>query len=572
METPASPDTVEALKAALAAALVRADEATVRADEAEAKARMAATELATAVAEATSAKAEAASVKAEVSNSRALIAALQLKIEKLQRELRGQRSESKKRLLDQLEMELEDLEATATEDDLAAEKAAAVAGTEVKAHVRKSRGRKPFPAHLPRERVVLPAPETCPCCGSDKLSKIGEHVTETLEEVPRSFKVVQTVREKFSCRSCETITQPPAPFHPTPRGWAGPNLLAGILVEKFAAHQPLNRQAERFGQEGLDISLSTLADQVGAATFTLMPLVELIARHVLAAERLHADDTTVPVLAKSKTITGRLWVNVRDDRPFGGGDAPAALFAYSRDRRNVHPQEHLEGYTGILQADAYSGYNPLFKQDRKPAPLISALCWAHARRKFFELADIDAVRRKKNKPEMSPLALDAVRRIDALFDVEREINGLPPDQRLAVRQERCRPLVGDLENWMRTARQGLSRHADVAKAMDYMLTRWAGFTRFLEDGRICLTNNSAERALRGVALGRRAWLFCGSDRGGHRAAAMYTLIVTAKLNDVDPRAWLADVLARINDHPVQRLHELLPWNWKAAKAADAEAA
>lgn len=509
METPPFPDSTEALKAALAAALLRAGEA-------EAKAKMTETELLVALA-------EAASVKADLSNSRAIIAALEFKIEKLKRERHGQSSESKKRLLDQLEMELEDLQATATEDDLVAEKAAAAAGTKVKGHARKPRGRKPFPAHLPRERVVLPAPKACPCCGSDKLSKLGEHITETLEEIPRSFKVIQTVREKFSCRSCEKITQPPAPFHPTPRGWAGPNLLAGILVDKFGAHQPLNRQADRFGQEGLDISLSTLADQVGAAAFTLMPLVEVIGGHVLAAERLHGDDTTVPVLAKSKTITGRLWVNVRDDRPFGGTAAPAALFAYSRDRRNIHPQEHLRGYTGIYQADAYAGYNPLFKADREPAPLISALCWSHSRRKFFELADLDAIRRKKKKAEVSPLALEAVLRIDAIFDIEREINGLPPDQRLAVRQERCRPLVEDLEVWMRSTRQGLSRHSDVAKAMDYMLTRWKAFTRFLGDGRICLTNNAAERALRGIALGRRAWLFCGSDRGGQRAAAMYTL-------------------------------------------------
>jgi len=558
METPPLPDSTDALKAALAAALLRADEVE--------------TKLVAAVAEATSAKAEAASVKADLSNSRAIIAALEFTIEKLKRERYGQSSESKKRLLDQLEMELEDLQATATEDELAAEKAAAAAGTEVKAHIRTPRGRKPFPDHLPRERVVLAAPEACPCCGSGNLSKIGEHVTETLEEIPRSFKVIQTVREKFSCRSCEKITQPPAPFHPTPRGWAGPNLLAGILFEKFGQHQPLNRQAERFGHEGLDISLSTLADQVGAATVTLTPLVDLIKAHVLAAERLHGDDTTVPVLAKGKTITGRLWVNARDDRPFGGAAAPAALFAYSRDRRNVHPLEQLEGFTGILQADAYAGYNPLFKEDRKPAPLISALCWSHGRRKFFELADIDAARRKKKKAEISPLALDAVMRIDAIFDIEREINGLPPDQRLAVRRERCRPLVEGLKTWMRTTRQGLSRHSDVAKAMDYMLVRWDGFARFLEDGRICLTNNAAERALRGIALGRKAWLFCGSDRGGHRAAAMYTLIVTARLNDVDPRAWLADVLARINNHPVQRLHDLLPWIWKAAKAAEAKAA
>lgn len=553
METTPFPDSTEALKAALAAALARADQAEGKAAEA--------------VAEAAAAKVEAASVKAEFSNSRAVIAALELKIEQLQRQLYGQRSESKKRLLEQLEMELEDLQATATEDELAAEKAAAVAGTAVKSHTRKPRGRKPFPADLPRERVVLPSPTTCPCCGSDKLSKIGEDVTETLEEIPRSFKVIQTVREKMSCRDCEKISQPPAPFHPTPRGWAGPQLLAGILFEKFGQHQPLNRQAQRFAHEGLDISLSTLADQVGAATYSLMPLFELLREHVLAAERLHGDDTTVPVLAKGKTITGRLWVNLRDDRPFAGDAAPAALFVYSRDRRSIHPQEQLAGFSGILQADAYTGYNRLFDKGREPGPVTSAYCWSHGRRKFFELADIAAARKKKKKQkvEISPLALEAVKRIDEIFDIEREVNGLSPDQRLAVRQERCRPLVDALEAWMRDIRQDLSRHADLAKAIDYMLARWDGFARFLEDGRICLTNNAAERALRGVALGRKAWLFCGSDRGGHRAAVMYSLIVTAKMNDIDPRAWLADVLSRIAGHPAKRLHELLPWNWKRAQ-------
>jgi hypothetical protein len=283
----------------------------------------------------------------------------------------------------------------------------------------------------------------------------------------------------------------------------------------------------------------------------------------MAAERLHGDDTTVPVLAKGKTTTGRLWVYARDDAPFGG-TRPAALFRYSPDRKAEHPLAHLEGFTGILQADAYGGYNPLFEADRDPGPATPAFCWSHARRKFFALADAEAKARKgKRGPPMAPLAVEAVKRIDALFDIERTINGLPPDERLAVRRDQAAPLVADLEAWLREHRTGLSRHADTAKAMDYMLKRWEAFTRFLEDGRICLTNNAAERALRGIALGRKAWLFAGSDRGGRRAAVMYTLIVTAKLNDVDPQAWLADVLARIAEMPQTRLAELLPWNWKA---------
>ena len=503
-----------------------------------------------------------AASEARAAAAEAQVAALTLMIEKLRRALYGRRSERKERLLDQLELALDELTARASEDELAAEKAAA-ASTEVKAFVRRKPARKPFPDHLPRERAIVPAPTACACCGSDRLSKVGEDVTETLEVIPRQWKVVQTVREKFTCRECEKISQPPAPFHTVPRGWAGPNLLAMILFEKYGQHQPLNRQRDRYAREGVDLSLSTLADQVGACTVALRPLHDLIAAHVLAAARLHGDDTTVPVLAKGKTDTARAWVYVRDDAPFCGPDPPAALFRYSRDRSGDHPVEHLRTFTGILQADAYAGYRRLYAPDRSPGPVTEALCWAHGRRKFYELADIAANKRRgKRAPPISPLALEAVKRIDALFDIEREINGRTVEQRLAVRRERCVPLVAELEAWMRTERAALSRHASVAKAMDYMLKRWDAFARFLDDGHICITNNAAERALRPLCLGRRSWLFAGSDRGGVRAAAMYTLIGTAKLNDIDPQAWLADVLDRIADLPQTRLHELLPWNWK----------
>ena len=521
--------------------------------------------LAQAEARADAAEADAARARAMASNTEALIASLKLEIEKLRRELYGTRSERKARLLDQLEFQLEELEATASEDELAAEQAAARI-TAVAAFTRKRPSRQPFPDHLPRERVVVPAPASCPCCGSDKLCKLGETITETLEVIPRQWKVIQTVRERFSCRACGTISQPPAPFHTTPRGWAGPNLLATLLFEKFGQHQPLNRQAERYAREGVPLSLSTLADQVGTAAAVLKPLHDLIAAHVMAAGRLHGDDTPVPVLAKGKTDTGRLWVYVRDDRPFAGQAPPAALFHYSRDRKGEHPERHLAGFTGWLQADAFAGYNRLYEPGRRPGPISEVLCWAHARRGFFKLADIAMnTRRGKDAPPISPLALEAVRRIDALFDLERALNGKPAAERLAARQEHGVTLVAALEGWMRTERARLSRHAPVAKAMDYMLTRWDGFTRFLGDGRLCLTNNAAERGLRGIALGRKAWLFCGSDRGGQRAAIMYGLMsITAKLNDVDPQAWLADGLARIADLPQNRLHELLPWNWKAA--------
>jgi transposase len=444
-------------------------------------------------------------VEAKLANARAeaaLIAYYKLEIEKLRRQLYGARSERKARLLDQMELELEELEATATEEELAAEQAAARTQT-VKSFQRKRPARKPFPEHLPRERVVIPALESCPCCGSTKLSKLGEDITETLEVVPRQWKVIQTVREKFSCRHCERITQPPAPFHVTPRGFAGPNLLAMILFEKFGQHQPLNRQSERYRREGIDLSLSTLADQVGACTVALQPLYALIERHVLAAERLHGDDTTVPILAKGKTVKGHIWTYVRDDRPFGGRAPPAALYYASRDRRHEHPSRHLHGFTGILQADAYSGYNELYDPSRPQGPITAALCWAHARRQFFELADIAAnARRGKNAAAISPIALEAVKRIDALFDIERGINGQSVEQRLHVRREQSAPLVAALEAWLREHRARLSRSAPVIEPIDYMLRRWDRFAQFLDDGRICLTNNAAERALRGFATMR----------------------------------------------------------------------
>ena len=501
--------------------------------------------------------------EARASGAEAMVAHLKLMIAKLRHERFGASSERGRKLLAQLELQLEELETTAAEDEAALDPSGKPDNAKELAHtsIRRKPVRAPLPAHLPRERVVIAAPTACPCCNG-KLVKLGEDITETLEVIPRQWKVFQTVRERFACRACETITQPPAPFHPIARGRAGPDLLAMILEAKFGQHLPLNRQSETYAREGIDLDTSTLADWVGACSATLSPLVALIEAHVLAAERLHGDDTTVPVLAKGKTTTGRLWTYARDDRPFAGSAPPAAVFFYSPDRAGEHPRRHLARYAGILQADAYAGFNGLYALARKPGPVTEAGCWAHGRRKLFDLAQL----------ARAPLAAEAVRRIDAIFDAERAINGVPTAQRLAVRQTQVAPLVANLEIWMRGVRATMSRHADVAKAMDYMLKRWSSFSRFLEDGRICLTNNSAERALRGVALGRKAWLFAGSDRGGERAAAIYSLIITAKLNDVDPRAWLADVLRRINDHPARQLHQLLPWNWTNPARLNAAAA
>lgn len=509
---------------------------------------------------ATAAEARATAAESDAKFRALLIEKLKYTIQKLRHEQFGQSSE-RGALLDQLELQLADLEEDAAQAEMAARMTAASEKITVPSFERRRPARRPLPEHLPRERIVYPAPLACPCCGGGTLRKIGEDVTETLELIPRQWKVIQHVREKFSCRACEAITQPPAPSHPIARGRAGPKLLAHILFSKYSLHLPLNRQSATYAREGIDLDVSTLADWVGAAAATLMPLVEAIRVHVFAAERIHADDTTVPVLAKVKTRTGRLWTYVRDDRPFAGPDPPAAVFFYSRDRGGEHPEQHLVSYRGLMQADAYAGFNRLYEADRKGGPIIEAACWAHGRRKFFDLARI-------NK---APIAIEAIERIDALFAIEREINGMTPQERLRVRNERSRSLVIQLESWLREQRARVSRNSEIGKAIDYSLKRWSVLTRFLDDGRLCMSNNAAERELRAVAVGRRNWTFAGSDEGGRRAAALYTLIATAKLNDIDPQAWLADVLARLPDHPAKRIHQLLPWNWHpkiiAAQAA-----
>jgi transposase len=508
------------------------------------------------------AQAKARNAEAEARARALLIEQMKFTIAKLKHERFGQSSE-RSAVLEQLELQLADLEEDAAQAEATAQLTANAAAAEkitVTPFARRKPARRPLPEHLPRERVVYPSPSACPCCGG-VLHKLGEDVTETLELVPRQWKVIAHVREKFSCRSCEAISQPPAPSHPIARGRAGPGLLAHILFAKYGLHLPLNRQSTVYAREGIELDVSTLADWVGAAAATLMPLVLLIRAHVFAAERIHADDTTVPVLAKGKTRTGRLWTYVRDDRPFGGPDPPAAVFFYSPDRGGEHPEQHLADYAGLMQADAYAGFNRLYDIRRPQGPIIEAACWAHARRKFFDLARISK----------APIAIDAVARIDVLFAIEREINGLTPQERQHVRGERSRPLVVALESWLREQRAKLSAKNDTAKAIAYSLTRWAALTRFLDDGRLCMSNNAAEREIRPIAMGRKNWTFAGSDEGGRRAAAIYTLINTAKLNDVDPQAWLADILARLQDHPAKRIDELLPWNWKSQHTQKAAA-
>ncbi|WP_247478264.1 IS66 family transposase [Bradyrhizobium sp. 169] len=421
--------------------------------------------------------------EAEAQAGTLLIEKLKLTIKKLRHEQFGQSSE-RGALLDQLELQLADLEENAAQAETATQMAADK--ITVPSFERRKPARRPLPAHLPRERIVYPVPATCPCCGDSRLRKIGEDVTETLELVPRRWKVIQHVREKLVCRACEAITQPPAPSHPIARGRAGPKLLAHVLFAKYGLHLPLHRQSDVYQREGIDLEVSTLADWVGASAASLMPLVDAIRSHVFAAERIHADDTTVPVLAKGKTRTGRLWTYVRDDRPFAGPDPPAAVFFYSPDRGGAHPEQHLAGYAGLMQADAYAGFGRLYEADRKGGPIIEAACWAHGRRKFFDLARL-------NK---APIAAEAVKRVDVLFAIEREINGLTAQERLRVRQERSRPLIVELEAWLREQRAKLSRNNDTTKAINYCLSRWDAFSRFIDDGRLCMSTDGVEKPCR----------------------------------------------------------------------------
>ena len=393
---------------------------------------------------------------------------LRFQLAKARREAFGQSSEAGARI-GQFELALEDVEVT-----LAAIEAAAAMTTDttVDAFARRRPARRPLPDHLPRVRQVYPSPSVCPCCAG-RLHKLGEDITESLERVPASWYVIQHVREKFSCRSCEAITQPPAPSHPIARGRAGPVLLAEIAFGKFCLHLPLHRQSRAFAREGVEIDVSTMADWVGAVSVALKPMVEIIEAHVLAGERLHVDDTPVPVLAKGKTTTGRLWTVVRDDRPFGGADPPAAFYVYSADRGGVHPETFLRTWSGIMQADAYAGFNKLYEPGRLPGTILEAGCWAHWRRKFYEIAVL----------KKAPIAVEAVTRIDAIFAIERAINGITPSARQAVREQTIRPLVDALVVWMSAQRRPLSSKSETAKAIDYGLKRLPAFTRFLDDGR-----------------------------------------------------------------------------------------
>ena len=483
---------------------------------------------------------------AELCSHAAEIERLKLLVAKLQRLQFGRRSEKLDREIEQLQLRLEELQV------LSQPAPSRRPATEEKTQP----VRRALPEHLPREEHVHEPACECPDCGA-AMRRIGEDVSEVLEYVPERFKVLRHVRPKLACPACERIVQVEAPSRPIARSYAGPGLLAHILTAKYADHLPLYRQEQIYARDGVELDRSTMAEWVGGCTQLMTPLAEALARYVFAAGKLHADDTPVPVLdpGRGKTKTGRLWTYVRDDRPAKSKDPAAVLFRYSPDRRGEHPKEHLKPFTGILQADAYSGFGHLYGER-----IQEAACWAHARRAFYEL----------HQANQSPVAAEALERIGALYAIETEIRGRPPNERAQLRQARAGPLLESLREWLRHTLGRVSKKSELAKAVSYILTRWTAFTRYRDDGRLEIDNNAAERSLRAVALGRKNYLFCGSDAGGERAAAIYSLIGTAKLNDIDPEAYLRYVLERIADHPINRIGELLPWNVAAALRGEDE--
>jgi transposase len=487
--------------------------------------------------------------------ARTEIEKLRFQLARFKRTQFGQSSEKVERTVEQLELAIETLE----EDDAQRLATVPVIVEAIESALEQSNkpARRALPEHLPREEIVHPGACTCPQCGG-ALRKIGADVTETLDYVPGRFKVVRHIREAFSCRVCETVVQAPAPHHPIARGRAGAGLLAHIIVSKFDDHLPLYRQAEIYAREGVTLETSTLSGWVGATTAAVAPLLDALRRDVMASKVLHGDDTPVPVLAPGagKTRTGRLWVYVRDERSYGGERSPAAAFFYSPDRAGERPRAHLKDFTGVLHADGYAGFKGLYRSNR----IVEAACWAHVRRKFFDVHAANG----------SEIAKEAIDRIGALYGVETAISGARSEERRLQRQMQSRPIADAIKGWAEGVLPKLSARSELAKAFRYMLSRWPALTRCFADGRLSLDNNPAERALRGVALGRKNYLFAGSDRGGERAAAMYSLIETAKLNGLDSEAYLRDIIGRIADHPINRVAELLPWNWRpSAPAAQA---
>jgi transposase len=490
-------------------------------------------------------KAALAERNAALAVAKALVLSQKLELEKLRFEVAylkrwryGRSSEQLDARLSQMQLTLEDLEASL------AEIPEPIRPTPKEAAAKPVR--RALPAHLPRQEVVHESACTCPECGG-ALRRLGEDVSEMLEYIPGRYQVIRHVRPKFSCAGCQKIVQAAAPSRPIARGLAGPGFLAHVLVSKYADHLPLYRQSQIYAREGLELDRSTLADWVGGASELLEPLVNSLGRYVLAAQKLHGDDTPVPVLCpgRGSTKQGRLWTYVRDDRPAGSSEPPAVLFRYSPDRKGERPKAHLASFVGVLQADAYAGFDRLYGER-----IQEAACWAHARRKFYEIHVALA----------SPIAAEALDRIGRLYKIEAEIRGKSAEERRAERKARAGPELESLHEWLQATVTTLSRKSELALAIRYALSHWVALTRYRDDGRLEIDNNAAERALRAVALGRKNWLFAGSDDGGERAAAIYSLLGTAKLNQLDPEGYLRYVLERIADHPINRIEELLPWN------------
>ena len=480
--------------------------------------------------------------RARLLSNKLQIEQLKLELSKLKRMQFGRSSEQLDEKIAQLELTLEELEACE-----AALPSAVIAALPE----RVKPVRRPLPESLPRETVMHSSESRCPECAAE-MRVLGEDVAEMLEYVPSHFKVIRHVRPKLSCPECQKIVQAEAPSRPIARGLAGPGLLAHVLVSKYCDHLPLYRQSQIYQRDGIDLDRSTLADWVGSASELLDPLVTAMRDYVFKAHKIHGDDTPVPVLCPGRGTTrqGRLWSYVRDDRPAGSTEPPAVWFAYSPDRKGEHPRRHLQSFKGILQADGYAGFDRLYNDQDPQHPIKEAACWAHVRRKFYDI----------HVATDSPVANEALARIGELYAIEAEIRGQPADTRQRIRQARAGPKLVELHQWLIATVKKLSKKSELAGAIQYALSRWKALTLYRDDGRVEIDNNAAERSLRAVALGRKNYLFAGADCGGERAAAIYSLIGTAKLNDINPEYYLRHILTCIAEHPINRIDELLPWN------------